>query len=277
MTTPAAKKVFIKTFGCQMNEYDSAKMVDVLHAARGYEATSNVDEADLILFNTCSVREKAQEKVFSDLGRVKHLKAKGTLIGVGGCVASQEGEALVRRAPYVDIVFGPQTLHRLARTDRPATRREPPAGRHPLSGDREVRPSAAGAGRRTDGIRLDHGRVLEVLQLLRGSVHARRRGLEAARRRADRDRRSGRPGRQGSDAAGPERQRLPRTDGNERRNCRLRAAARMRRRPARHRADPLHDQSSERVHAAPRSTPMPRCRSSSAICICRCSTAATGS
>ena len=113
MTTPAAKKVFIKTFGCQMNEYDSAKMVDILHAARGYEATSNVDEADLILFNTCSVREKAQEKVFSDLGRVKHLKAKGALIGVGGCVASQEGEALVRRAPYVDIVFGPQTLHRL--------------------------------------------------------------------------------------------------------------------------------------------------------------------
>src|SRR5678815_815807 len=88
-------------------------MVDILHAARGYEATSNVDEADLILFNTCSVREKAQEKVFSDLGRVKHLKAKGALIGVGGCVASQEGEALVRRAPYVDIVFGPQTLHRL--------------------------------------------------------------------------------------------------------------------------------------------------------------------
>ena len=108
-----SKKVFIKTFGCQMNEYDSDKMADVLHAAEGYEPTQDVEEADLILFNTCSVREKAQEKVFSDLGRVKHLKAKGTLIGVGGCVASQEGEALVRRAPYVDIVFGPQTLHRL--------------------------------------------------------------------------------------------------------------------------------------------------------------------
>ena len=107
------KKVFVKTFGCQMNEYDSDKMVDVLHAADGYEKTSNVDEADLILFNTCSVREKAQEKVFSDLGRVKHLKAKGVLIGVGGCVASQEGEAIIERAPYVDIVFGPQTLHRL--------------------------------------------------------------------------------------------------------------------------------------------------------------------
>jgi tRNA-2-methylthio-N6-dimethylallyladenosine synthase len=110
--TPA-KKVFIKTFGCQMNEYDSGKMVDVLHAAQGYEATQNVDEADLVLFNTCSVREKAQEKVFSDLGRVKHLKAKGVLIGVGGCVASQEGAAIIDRAPYVDLVFGPQTLHRL--------------------------------------------------------------------------------------------------------------------------------------------------------------------
>lgn len=107
------KKVFIKTFGCQMNEYDSDKMADVLHAADGYEKTSNVDEADLILFNTCSVREKAQEKVFSDLGRVKHLKDKGVLIGVGGCVASQEGDAIIERAPYVDVVFGPQTLHRL--------------------------------------------------------------------------------------------------------------------------------------------------------------------
>jgi len=107
------KKVFIKTFGCQMNEYDSDKMADVLHAAQGYEPTTDVDEADLILFNTCSVREKAQEKVFSDLGRVKHLKDKGVLIGVGGCVASQEGAAIIARAPYVDLVFGPQTLHRL--------------------------------------------------------------------------------------------------------------------------------------------------------------------
>jgi tRNA-2-methylthio-N6-dimethylallyladenosine synthase len=108
-----SKKVFIKTFGCQMNEYDSDKMVDVLHAAEGYVATQNVDEADLILFNTCSVREKAQEKVFSDLGRIKHLKAKGVKIGVGGCVASQEGAAIIARAPFVDVVFGPQTLHRL--------------------------------------------------------------------------------------------------------------------------------------------------------------------
>lgn len=108
-----SRKVFIKTFGCQMNEYDSDKMADVMGAAQGYEPTQNVEEADLILFNTCSVREKAQEKVFSDLGRVKHLKKKGVLIGVGGCVASQEGAAIIERAPYVDVVFGPQTLHRL--------------------------------------------------------------------------------------------------------------------------------------------------------------------
>ncbi|HEY8359337.1 MAG TPA: tRNA (N6-isopentenyl adenosine(37)-C2)-methylthiotransferase MiaB, partial [Ramlibacter sp.] len=113
MSAPASKKVFIKTFGCQMNEYDSDKMADVMNAAQGYEPTQDVEEADLILFNTCSVREKAQEKVFSDLGRVKHLKARGVLIGVGGCVASQEGAAIIERAPYVDVVFGPQTLHRL--------------------------------------------------------------------------------------------------------------------------------------------------------------------
>ncbi len=108
-----SRKVFIKTFGCQMNEYDSDKMADVLGAAQGYEKTQDIEEADLILFNTCSVREKAQEKVFSDLGRVKHLKAKGVKIAVGGCVASQEGAAIIERAPYVDVVFGPQTLHRM--------------------------------------------------------------------------------------------------------------------------------------------------------------------
>ncbi|HRF31494.1 MAG: tRNA (N6-isopentenyl adenosine(37)-C2)-methylthiotransferase MiaB [Azonexus sp.] len=109
------KKLFIRTFGCQMNEYDSDKMADVLHAAEGVIKTDNPEEADIILFNTCSVREKAQEKVFHDLGRVKHLKQQNPnlVIGVGGCVASQEGEAIVARAPYVDIVFGPQTLHRL--------------------------------------------------------------------------------------------------------------------------------------------------------------------
>ncbi len=113
MTTP--KKVFIKTFGCQMNEYDSDKMADVLHASESFVKTDKPEEADVILFNTCSVREKAQEKVFSDLGRARKLKAKNPnlIIGVGGCVASQEGAAIVSRASYVDVVFGPQTLHRL--------------------------------------------------------------------------------------------------------------------------------------------------------------------
>ena len=108
-------KLYIKTFGCQMNEYDSAKMADVLGAAHGMETTGDPAAADVILFNTCSVREKAQEKVFTDLGFVKHHKRANPrlLIGVGGCVASQEGAAIVARAPYVDLVFGPQTLHRL--------------------------------------------------------------------------------------------------------------------------------------------------------------------
>ncbi|MBK9325908.1 MAG: tRNA (N6-isopentenyl adenosine(37)-C2)-methylthiotransferase MiaB [Hydrogenophilales bacterium] len=110
-----ARKVFIRTFGCQMNEYDSDKMADVLAVGEGYEQTDRPEEADVILFNTCSVREKAQEKVFTDLGMVRHLKQKNPdlIIGVGGCVASQEGAAIVQRAPYVDLVFGPQTLHRL--------------------------------------------------------------------------------------------------------------------------------------------------------------------
>ena len=110
-----ARKLFIRTFGCQMNEYDSARMADVLAASEGLALTDRPDDADVILFNTCSVREKAQERVFHDLGRVRALKAArpDLLIGVGGCVASQEGESIVRRAPYVDIVFGPQTLHRL--------------------------------------------------------------------------------------------------------------------------------------------------------------------
>jgi len=110
-----AQKIYIETLGCQMNEYDSAKMLDVLNASHGFELTDNPEHADVLLMNTCSVREKAQEKVFSELGRWRPLKAKkpGVVIGIGGCVASQEGEALQKRAPFVDIVFGPQTLHRL--------------------------------------------------------------------------------------------------------------------------------------------------------------------
>lgn len=115
MTYPMAGKIFIETHGCQMNEYDSAKMLDVLQHAQGLQLTTNPEEADVLLLNTCSIREKAQEKVFSQLGRWKQLKEKNPniIIGVGGCVASQEGEALRERAPVVDVVFGPQTLHRL--------------------------------------------------------------------------------------------------------------------------------------------------------------------
>ena len=110
-----AGKLYIKTFGCQMNEYDSDRMADVLREADGLVPAAGPEEADVIVFNTCSVREKAQEKVFADLGRVKHLKRANPnlMIAVGGCVASQEGAAIVKRAPYVDVVFGPQTLHRL--------------------------------------------------------------------------------------------------------------------------------------------------------------------
>ncbi len=109
------KKVFIKTFGCQMNEYDSSKMAALLEADGGYVCTDTPEEADLILLNTCSVREKAQEKVFSDLGRFKRIQKERpeVVIAVSGCVASQEGQAIVKRAPYVNLVFGPQTLHRL--------------------------------------------------------------------------------------------------------------------------------------------------------------------
>jgi len=110
-----AKKLYIKTMGCQMNEYDSDKMADVLRESHGYELTNDAFDADLLLVNTCSIREKAQEKVFSELGRWRPLKEKrpGVMIGVGGCVASQEGAGITKRAPFVDVVFGPQTLHRL--------------------------------------------------------------------------------------------------------------------------------------------------------------------
>ncbi|MTJ02005.1 tRNA (N6-isopentenyl adenosine(37)-C2)-methylthiotransferase MiaB [Idiomarina piscisalsi] len=110
-----SKKLYIKTWGCQMNEYDSAKMADLLKSTHGYDVAEEAEDADLILLNTCSIREKAQEKVFHQLGRWKNLKQKkpDLLIGVGGCVASQEGDEIRSRAPFVDIIFGPQTLHRL--------------------------------------------------------------------------------------------------------------------------------------------------------------------
>src|SRR3546814_13796359 len=132
---PPRGKLFIQTHGCQMNEYDSARMADVLAASDGLELTTNVEEADVILVNTCSIRETAQEKVFSQLGRWKALKQgrlqtgkPPVLIGVGGCVASQDGAAIVQRAPYVDLVFGPQTMHRLPDLLRAASASgQPPA------------------------------------------------------------------------------------------------------------------------------------------------------
>ena len=115
MSDSVTKKLFVETHGCQMNEYDSARMADLLGESHGLESTDSADDADILLLNTCSIREKAQEKVFHQLGRWKHLKQKkpDLIIGVGGCVASQEGAEIGKRAPYVDLIFGPQTLHRL--------------------------------------------------------------------------------------------------------------------------------------------------------------------
>src|SRR4030065_176945 len=125
------RKLYIKTFGCQMNEYDSARMADLLSDSHGMQAAATAEDADVILLNTCSIREKAQEKVFAQLGRWKELKQArpDLIIGVGGCVASQEGAAIQRRAPYVDVIFGPQTLHRLpAMIDDVAATRRPALG-----------------------------------------------------------------------------------------------------------------------------------------------------
>ena len=115
MSDSVTKKLFVETHGCQMNEYDSARMADLLGESHGLEPTDSADDAHILLLNTCSIREKAQEKVFHQLGRWKHLKQKNPdlIIGVGGCVASQEGAEIGKRAPYVDLIFGPQTLHRL--------------------------------------------------------------------------------------------------------------------------------------------------------------------
>src|SRR5512147_2367427 len=108
------RKLYLRSYGCQMNEYDAQKIADLLRDAQGLERTDEPEQADVIVFNTCSVREKAQEKVFADLGRVRALKKArpGLMVAVGGCVASQEGPEIIRRAPHVDVVFGPQTLHR---------------------------------------------------------------------------------------------------------------------------------------------------------------------
>jgi tRNA-2-methylthio-N6-dimethylallyladenosine synthase len=192
-----AKKLFIRTFGCQMNEYDSDKMADVLAASEEIVKTDTPDDADIILFNTCSVREKAQERVFHDLGRVRLLKRANPdlIIGVGGCVASQEGAAIVARAPYVDVVFGPQTLHRLPQLIAEAASPGQVAGRHFLPRDREIRQAAAGERRGRGRFRLDHGRLQQVLFVLHRALHPWRGSLATLRRRVDRGRWSGRAGR----------------------------------------------------------------------------------
>ena len=211
------KKLYIKTFGCQMNEYDSDKMADVLREASlaGGEdivRTESPDDADVILFNTCSVREKAQEKVFSDLGRVKELKRakpgprdrRRRLRREPGRRGDHEARPVRRRRLRPADAAPPAAADRRAPRDRRA------AGRHQLSRDREVRSPAAGDDRRRDGVRVDHGRLLEVLQLLRRALHARRGSVARLRRRADRDRRPRRAGRARGDAARAERQRVSR-------------------------------------------------------------------
>jgi tRNA-2-methylthio-N6-dimethylallyladenosine synthase len=165
------KKLFIKTMGCQMNEYDSEKMADVLRESHGYELTGTPEEADLLLVNTCSIREKAQEKVFSELGRWRAWKEQRPeiMIGVGGCVASQEGEGINQRAPFVDMVFGPQTLHRLPQLVKEVREKGRPVIDISFPEiekfDRLPEPRAEGPAAFVS--------IMEVLHVLRRAVHAR--------------------------------------------------------------------------------------------------------
>ncbi len=270
-------KLYIRTFGCQMNEYDSDKMADVLAADGGFARTDRPENADVILFNTCSVREKAQERVFHDLGRVRALKAAkpDLIIGVGGCVASQEGAGIVGRAPYVDVVFGPQTLHRLPALIR--ARRATGAPQVDITFpaiekfDHLPPPRVEGAS--------------AFVSIMEGCskyctfcVVPYTRGEEVSRPFDDvltEAGRSRRPGRDGSHAARPERQRLSRADGRDRRRRerRPRDPARIHRRDSRHRAHPLHDVASEGNDAAAHRRARQLSASSSPICTCPCNRA----
>ena len=236
-----ARKLYIRTFGCQMNEYDSAKMADVLRASHGLEPTADPALADVILFNTCSVREKAQEKVFHDLGRVKHLKRErpGVLIGVGGCVASQEGPAHREARALRRFRVRAADAASAARDDRGAARDRPIPGRHLVPRDRKVRPPSARARGRRDRFRLDHGRLQQVLHVLRRAVHARRGSVARLRGRADRSRGACRAGRKRSDAARPERECVPRKNRG-RRYGGPGTAHRIRGGDSRHRPHSLH-------------------------------------
>ena len=246
-------RYFIKTFGCQMNEYDSARMADALHAADGLTATDDPAEADVLLMNTCSVREKAQEKVFSLLGEWRHAQGRSgphVLIGVGGCVASQEGEAITERAPFVDLVFGPQTLHRLP--DMIAELRR--TGRSVVDVsfpeiekfDRLPAPRAEGA---TAFVSIMEG----CSKYCSFCIVPYTRGDEVSRpfeSTLTEDSPARRAGRARSDAARPERECLRRADGG-RRHRRSRHAHPSRRGGAGHRAHPLHHFASARVHRQP--------------------------
>ena len=209
-------RLYISTFGCQMNEYDSARWPTCCASPRASSSPADPEQADVILLNTCSVREKAQEKVFSHLGRWRHAEARkpGLVIGVGGCVASQEGEGIVERAPFVDLVFGPQTLHRLPEMIAARARRAQPQVDISFPEIEKFDRLPRAARRRRDRVRLDHGRLQQVLQLLRRALYARRGNVPPVRggRRRGR-RRSSRQGVQRSHAARPERERLSRARG----------------------------------------------------------------
>ena len=231
-------KVYIRTFGCQMNEYDSDKMADVLGVSEGAVKTDNPEEADVILFNTCSVREKAQEKVFHDLGRVRHLKQQNPnlIIGVGGCVASQEGAAIVARAPFVDVVFGPQTLHRLPALI--AKRRESGRAQVDISFP-EIEKFDAMPPAKMEGASAFVSIMEGCSKYCTFCVVPYTRGEEVSRPFddvLDRDRRPGATRRARSHPAGAERQCLSRCD-ERRRIGRFRAAARIRQRDSGHRSE----------------------------------------
>ncbi len=189
-----SKKLFIKTYGCQMNVYDSERMAEAMGGA-GYVATDSPDDADMILLNTCHIREKAAEKVYSELGRFKPLKAaKPDLkIGVAGCVAQAEGEEIMRRQPMVDLVVGPQSYHRLPEMEAKARARNARARhRFPARGQVRAAQGAAQGGARADRLSDGAGRLRQVLRLLRGALYPRRRGVAPCRPRPGRGPRPGR-------------------------------------------------------------------------------------
>ena len=274
------KKVYVKTFGCQMNEYDSDKMVDVLGAAEGLVKTDTPEDADVILFNTCSVREKAQEKVFSELGRVRELKEANPnlIIGVGGCVASQEGAAIVARAPYVDLVFGPQTLHRLPQMiDK---RRDSGRAQVDISFP-EIEKFDHLPPARVDGASAFVSIMEGCSKYCSYCVVPYTRGEEVSRPLDDvlteiaglADQGVREVTLLGQNVNAYRGRHDAAFDGHRR----LRSADRIRRGDSRHRTDSLHHVASEGIHAAPDRHLRESAEARRATCICRCSTAPTAS